>query len=142
MLSATLTSHCPLDSGLLPARPTHALRTCYVCLVFGFYPLNLERIAVACSSGFPFPASSGLLPARPTHALRTCYVCLLLDFLIFRVQRWNTLVSPTHRGITNPIRGGDTSTRSCTRGALRQRLLSAKYRVYCCYLQLWLPIAH
>ena len=33
-----------------------------------FYPLNLERIAIACNSGFPLPASSGLLPARPTHA--------------------------------------------------------------------------
>ena len=35
-----------------------------------YNPLNLERIAVACNSGFPLPASSGLLPARPTHALR------------------------------------------------------------------------
>ena len=60
----------PASSGLLPARPTHALRTCYVCLLFDFYPLNLERIAVACSSGFPLPASSRLLTARPTHAVR------------------------------------------------------------------------
>ena len=60
----------PDSSGLLPARPTHALRTCYVCLLFDFYPLNLERIAVACNSGFPLPASSRLSPARPTHALR------------------------------------------------------------------------
>ena len=37
-----------------------------------FYPLNLERIAVACNSGFPLPASSRLMPARPTHALRCC----------------------------------------------------------------------
>ena len=35
-----------------------------------FYPLNLERIAVACNSGFPLLASSRLLPAKPTHALR------------------------------------------------------------------------
>ena len=60
----------PASSGLLPSRPSHALRTCYVCLLFDFYPLNLERIAVACSSGFPLSASSRLLPARPTHALR------------------------------------------------------------------------
>ena len=45
----------PDSSGLLPARPTHALRICYVCLFFDSYPLNLERIAVACSSGFPLP---------------------------------------------------------------------------------------
>ena len=38
-----------------------------------FYPLDLERIVVACKSGFPLPASSGLLPARPTHALRTLF---------------------------------------------------------------------
>ena len=60
----------PARSVLLPARPTHALRTCYVCLLFDFYPLNLERIAVACSSGFPLPASFEFLPGRPTHALR------------------------------------------------------------------------
>ena len=27
----------------------------YVCLLFDFYPLNLERIAVSCSSGFTLP---------------------------------------------------------------------------------------
>ena len=70
----------PASSGLLPARPTHALRTCYVCLLFDYYPLKLECIAVASSSGVPLHDSSGLLPARPTHALQTCYVCLLFDF--------------------------------------------------------------
>ena len=70
----------PDSSGLLPARPTHALHTCYVCLLFEFVPLNPERIVVACSSGFPLPDSSGLMPARSTHALQTCYVCLLFEF--------------------------------------------------------------
>ena len=60
----------PASSRLLHARPTQALRTCYVCLLSNFYPLNLGCIAVACSSGFPLPASSRLLAARPTHALR------------------------------------------------------------------------
>ena len=31
---------------------------------------SLERIAVACSSGFSLPISSRSFPARPTHALR------------------------------------------------------------------------
>ena len=60
----------PESSGLLPARPTHVLRTCYVCLLFDFYPLNLEHIAVAFSYGFPLPDSSELMPASPTSALR------------------------------------------------------------------------
>ena len=45
-----------------------------------FYPLNLERIDVACNSGFP-------LPARPPHALQTCYVCLLFDFYPVNLDR-------------------------------------------------------
>ena len=57
------------SSVLLPARATHALWTCYACLLFDFYPLNLERVVAAYSSGFPLPARSRLLPARPTHAL-------------------------------------------------------------------------
>ena len=69
MLPATLVSHCPLALDYCP-RPTHALRRCYVCFLFDFYPLNLERIVVACSFGFPLPASSRLLPARPTLSLR------------------------------------------------------------------------
>ena len=52
-----------------------------------FYPLNLERIDVACNAGFPLPASSGLLPARPTHALRTCYLCLLFEFYPLNLER-------------------------------------------------------
>ena len=49
----------------------NTVRICYVRFLFdNFYPLNLERIAVACSSGFPLPASSRLLLARPTHALQ------------------------------------------------------------------------
>ena len=51
------------------------MRSC-LCLCakvhFGaaFYPLNLEHIAVACSSDFPLPNGSILLPARPKHALK------------------------------------------------------------------------
>ena len=54
-----------------------------------FYTLNLERIAVACNSGFPLPDSSGLLPARQTQALRTCYVLvfLLLEFYPLNLER-------------------------------------------------------
>ena len=77
----------PDSSGLLLARPTHALRTCCVCLLFDFYLPNLDRIAVACSSDFPLPASSGLLLARPTHALRTYYVFLLFDFYPLNLER-------------------------------------------------------
>ena len=77
----------PDNSGLLPARPTHALRTCYVCVLFDLYPLNLKCIVVACSSGFPLPDRSGLLPARPTRVLRTCYVCLLFDFYPLNLER-------------------------------------------------------
>ena len=74
LLPAVLASHCPLNSGLLSARPTHALQTYCVCLLFEFYWLNQARIAVACSSGFPLPASSRLLLARPTqHALRCSF---------------------------------------------------------------------
>ena len=53
-----------------------------------FYPLNLERIAVACSSGSPLPDSYGLLPSsRPTYALWICYVCLLFDFYPLNLER-------------------------------------------------------
>ena len=34
------------------------------------YPLSLEHISVACTSGFSLPNSSRSLSARPTHALR------------------------------------------------------------------------
>ena len=59
-----------------------------------YYTLNLERISVACSSGFPLPASSGFLPARPTHALRTYHVCLLFDFYPLNLERIAVTCNP------------------------------------------------
>ena len=65
------------------------LRDCAPEAYFGadFYPTNLERIDIACSSVFPLPDTSGVLFARLTHALHTCYVCLLFDFYLLNLER-------------------------------------------------------
>ena len=59
---SVLASYFLCGSRLLPARP-HALQAFNVCLLFNIYPINLDRISVACSSGLPLLDRSKLLPA-------------------------------------------------------------------------------
>ena len=62
LLTTVLASYFLCGSRLLPARP-HALQAFNVCLLFNIYPINLDRISVACSSGLPLLDRSKLLPA-------------------------------------------------------------------------------
>ena len=87
----------PDSSGLLPARPKHALRTCYVCLIYEFYPLNLERVAVACSSGFPLPDLFWIIICQ-TNTCITDMLCLL-DI---------RLLSPESTGCLGPLAPPET----------------------------------
>ena len=73
-------------------------------------------------------------------SFRIWYIDTNEEWFYGRIQECVHRLKTTYIRTDVQIIAGDTSMKSCARGALRRRLLSTKSKAYRCCLQLWLTI--